>query len=60
MYTLMALFCEVANPTSCMPATPPIVFPSSEACYEFAVAETTGIDLTVVTYDYQCVSWVKA
>jgi hypothetical protein len=59
MYTLVALFCEIANPTVCVPATPPIVFPTSESCYEFAIAETPKINLEVVTYDYQCVGWDK-
>jgi hypothetical protein len=59
MYTLVALFCEVANPSVCVPAVPPIIFPNSESCYQFAVAEQGNIDLTLVTYDYQCVGWDK-
>jgi hypothetical protein len=58
MWTVIALFCEVANPYSCFPATPSIVFPTYEACNRFAVSETASIDLEVVTYDFQCVSWL--
>jgi hypothetical protein len=59
MWTVIALFCNLAEPDKgiCVPATPPIVFESYEQCMDFAVAETTGIDLTVVSYDYQCVQW---
>jgi hypothetical protein len=40
-----------------MPVVPPIVFKSYEDCQEFAIAETTSINLAVVSYDYQCVQW---
>lgn len=59
MWTMVALFCNLVGPEKgvCVPAVPPVIFQSYEDCQEFAVAETTGIDLIAVSYEYQCVQW---
>jgi hypothetical protein len=59
MWTLVALFCNLTEPNkgACISATPPVVFQTYEQCVDFAVAETTGIPLDKVSYDFQCIQW---
>lgn len=60
MWTLVALFCNLTEPNKgyCEPASPPIVFQSYDKCMQYGTAETTGIALDKVSYDYQCVQWL--
>jgi hypothetical protein len=60
MWTVIALFCNLTDPNKgyCVPVVPPLIFQTYEDCQEFASAGANSIDLAVVSYDYQCVSWL--
>ncbi len=56
MVSLFVLFCGVVDKV-CVPATPPQMFPTVEACEAFMTAKIPTINLEAVTVEYRCFSW---